>query len=130
MSFRPLILVVDDDEMNLKIVDETLSDAGYQLVLVTNGQGALDALNNVKGIKVVLLDWMMPQMDGLTVLKAIRADAAHRDKVVMMLTALDTKDKVIEALQNGADDYVVKPFDEGTLVAKVREALMMGRKKR
>lgn len=130
MSPRPLILVIDDDDLNLKIVDETLSDAGYQLVLASGGQNGMDALENVKGIKVVLLDWMMPQMDGMQVLKAIRANPEHRDKVVVMLTALDTKDRVIEALQSGADDYVVKPFDAATLVAKVRDALAMGRKKR
>lgn len=127
---RPAILAVDDDEMNLKIVDEILSDAGYDMVLVKDGQSAMDALANLPEIKVVLLDWMMPVMDGMEVLKKVRANPGYHDRVVMMLTALDTKDRVMEALQKGADDYIVKPFDAVKLIEKVRGALLLGRKRR
>lgn len=130
MNIRPAILVVDDDEMNLKIVDETLSDVGYELVLVMDGKSCLEALANLPQIKVVLLDWMMPGMDGFEVLQQIRANFLYHEKVVIMLTAMDTKERVMGALMHGADDYMVKPFDETKLVEKVRHALMLGRRKR
>lgn len=130
MAAKPLVLAVDDDEMNLKIVDDVLSDSGYESVLVMDGEAALSALASMPSLKVVLLDWMMPKMDGLQVLEAIRSNPDYHQKVVIMLTALDTREKVIAALKKGADDYVVKPFDDGTLLEKVRHGLLMGRKRR
>lgn len=121
---RPRILVIDDDEANLRIVEEFLEDAGYQPILADSGRQGLELLSQTGHIKMVLLDWMMPEMDGMQVLEAIRHDKTFADIPVIMLTALDKKEKVAESIQNGADNYIVKPFGEEVLIKKVRDILL------
>ena len=121
---RPRILAIDDDDLNLRIVEEVIEDAGYQPLLADNGPEGLKILSETDGIKVILLDWMMPEMDGIEVLKRIRGSNKFKETPVIMLTALDTRDQVAEAVKSGANDYIVKPFEDTLLIDKIRRALL------
>ena len=121
---RPRILVIDDDETNLRIVEEVLEDVGYQPILADNAMDGLELLQTTSHIKLVLLDWMMPKMNGMQMLEQIRASKDFGEVPVIMLTALDKKEQVQQAIKSGADYYIVKPFDGDTLVEKVRSVML------
>ncbi|MCI5050649.1 MAG: response regulator [Rickettsiales bacterium] len=125
---RPRILAVDDDDLNLAIVEEVIEDAGYQPLLASSGKEGLELLRDTAGIKVILLDWMMPEMTGIEVLGKIRGHSQFDDIKVIMLTALDTREQVAEAVKSGANDYIVKPFEPHTLIEKVRRNLLANAK--
>ena len=113
------ILVVDDDTNICELLRLYLTKEGYQVTTANNGEEGLDKFNQVKP-DMVLLDVMMPKMDGLEVCRRIRKAG---NTPVMMLTAKgETFDKVL-GLELGADDYVVKPFDAKEVVARVKAVL-------
>ncbi|MEI7968645.1 MAG: response regulator [Betaproteobacteria bacterium] len=119
------LLVVDDEPFNLEIIAEHLDGAGYQLVTAKDGQEAWDLLKNAKPeeFDALILDRMMPRMDGLTLLKLIKQEARFRQVPVIMQTAAASKDQVMEGIQNGAYYYLTKPFDGEVLATIVRAAL-------
>ena len=101
------ILVADDDQKLLKMVCRTLIYEGYQVVTAENGREALAKLET-EPPDLIVLDWMMPELDGLELLHRLRA---ARDEVpVLMLTARDAVEDRVEGLNRGADDYLVKPL--------------------
>ena len=115
-----LILVVDDDQKLLKMVRRTLMYEGFEVVTATNGQEAL-AKMQAETPDLLVLDWMMPELDGLDLLYHLRA---ARDEVpVLMLTARDAVEDRVEGLDRGADDYLVKPFAPSELLARLRALL-------
>ncbi len=116
----PTVLIVDDDPRLLKMLARTLSYEGLHVLTAANGLQALEQVD-AHHPQVIILDWMMPRMDGLTVLQQLRADGdrAH----VLMLTARDALDNRVEGLESGADDYLVKPFAPAELVARVHAML-------
>jgi two-component system response regulator MprA len=114
------VLIVDDDERLCKMLQRTLVYEGFDVVTAENGQQALEQVY-ARHPDVVVLDWMMPALNGLDVLEALRAD--QNETPVLMLTARDAIEDRVEGLENGADDYLVKPFAPAELVARVR-ALM------
>ncbi len=104
------ILVVDDEPNNVDVLTRRLQRAGYDTAFAENGQAALDALA-ADSFDAVLLDYMMPGMDGMEVLQQIRADSALDDMPVLMVTAKNDAGSETGALQLGADDFVSKPVD-------------------
>jgi len=123
LSNSPLILLVDDQSSMRKMVKQQLESAGYRNIQeADSGQEALEALNE-RLFDLVILDWTMPQMTGLEVLKRIRSTETLNRVKVMMLTAEGLKKNVIEAIQSGANGYVLKPFTQQTLLKKVASAL-------
>lgn len=114
------VLVVDDDERLLKMLSRTLSYEGFEVLTAKDGE---EALNRVWEHKpdVIVLDWMMPKMDGVDVLRALR-DRGD-DTPVLMLTARDAVHYRVEGLERGADDYLVKPFESIELVARIKALL-------
>lgn len=115
------ILVVDDSATMRRIISKNLNSIGYSDISeAENGEEALEKLD---GIDLVLTDWNMPVMDGLTMVKTLRGNPAYKDLPIMMITSQAAKKEVIEALKNGVNDYIVKPFTPGTLTEKV-EALL------
>jgi DNA-binding response OmpR family regulator len=120
---RPLILVVDDVPENRFIVQRRLDRMGYDCILAANGP---DALNMIRAMSpsLVLLDFMMPDMDGLTVLRELRASPAYSGLPIIMLTARTDGESVASALDEGADDYVLKPIDFTALKARVDASLL------
>jgi len=115
------ILVVDDFPTMRRIIKNLLKDLGYENVdEAEDGVMALERLRN-GGIDLVVSDWNMPNMDGLTMLRTIRADATLATLPVLMVTAEAKKENIIAAAQAGASGYVVKPFTAATLEEKLNK---------
>jgi two-component system response regulator MprA len=114
------VLVVDDDERLLKMLSRTLSYEGFEVLTAKDGEEALNRVWEHKS-DVIVLDWMMPKMDGVDVLRALR-DRGD-DTPVLMLTARDAVHYRVEGLERGADDYLVKPFESIELVARIKALL-------
>lgn len=114
------VLIVDDDLKLLKMLQRTLTYEGLNVLTATNGQEALAAIRTYKP-EVVILDWMMPKLNGLDVVRQLRAD--ENQTMVLMLTARDAIENRVEGLESGADDYLVKPFAPAELVARVHAML-------
>jgi DNA-binding response OmpR family regulator len=114
------VLLIDDDARLAELLDGYLKPQGIALVHAGGGQAGLGALQS-GGFDVVLLDVMMPGMDGLAVLRKLR-DAGHRIPVIMLTARGDEADRVV-GLELGADDYVAKPFSPRELLARIRAVL-------
>lgn len=116
------VLVVDDEEDYRLIVQDVLKSAGMEVKACVDG---MDGLQTLKGYlpDIVLVDWMMPRMDGEAFCRALRQDARLRDLPVLMLTVRQTADEELEALHFGVDDFIVKPFKPEELIARVKAAL-------
>lgn len=117
------ILVVEDDERISDAVVEYLSDLHYAVEAVYDGVEAWELLD-VFTYDLILLDVMLPQMDGITLCKKLRSKGC--DIPILMLTAKDTLDNKIEGLDAGADDYLIKPFELPELSARIRALLRRG----
>ncbi|HSV86192.1 MAG TPA: response regulator transcription factor [Levilinea sp.] len=116
----PTVLIVDDDLRLLKMLQRTLTYEGLQVITATNGEEALEQIDCCRP-DVIILDWMMPKMDGLEVVHTLRAE--HNQVFILMLTARDAIENRVEGLESGADDYLVKPFAPAELVARVHAIL-------
>lgn len=113
-------LIVDDDLKLLKMLERTLTYEGLQIITASNGEEALAQVNACQP-DIIILDWMMPKMDGLSVVQRLRA--CHDQTFILMLTARDALENRVEGLESGADDYLVKPFAPAELVARVHAML-------
>ncbi|WP_066172466.1 response regulator transcription factor [Bacillus marinisedimentorum] len=114
------ILLVDDEERMLDLLDLYLSPHGYSCFKAASGLEAVRLIEKEQGINLVLLDIMMPEMDGWKTAEMIRE---VRNIPIIMLTARDQKSDVVKGLQLGADDYITKPFDEEELLARIQAVL-------
>jgi class 3 adenylate cyclase len=119
---RHTILVVDDNEGNREVLTRRLVRQGYSVVLSEDGRAALVLLRQ-QPIDLVLLDVMMPEMDGYEVLKQLKSDEALRHVPVLMISALDEMDSVIRCIEMGAEDYLPKPFNHVLLNARISACL-------
>jgi adenylate cyclase len=119
---RDVILVVDDNEDNRDMLSRRLQRQGYEVLTAAGGRAALDALATAS-VDLVLLDVMMPDLDGYAVLQRLKADPALRDIPVLMISALDELDSVVRCIQLGAEDYLGKPFDPVLLQARIGACL-------
>jgi two-component system response regulator MprA len=116
----PTVLIVDDDLKLLKMLQRTLIYEGLTVVTATNGQEALEQVDACQP-EIIVLDWMMPKMDGLEVVRQLRAE--NNRIYILMLTARDALENRVEGLESGADDYLVKPFSPVELVARIHAML-------
>jgi two-component system response regulator MprA len=114
------ILIVDDDQKLLKMLQRTLTYEGFRVLTARNGNEALAEVQAHRPDAVVL-DWLMPGMDGLGVVERLRA--AEDKTLVLMLTARDAVEQRVEGLESGADDYLVKPFAPAELLARLHALL-------
>jgi DNA-binding response OmpR family regulator len=113
------ILIAEDDLTSRAVLSGVLKMHGYEVIETSNGREAWLALQQPEAPRLVLLDWMMPEMDGPEVLRQVRALQTDRPPYIIMLTAKCEKPHVIAGLDAGANDYLVKPFDAGELLARV-----------
>ena len=116
------VLVVDDNLYNVKLLEAKLQIASYDVMTAFNGEDALASLAQSRP-DIVLLDVMMPGMDGYEVCRRIRANPQTKDLPVVMVTALDKASDRDAGLAAGADDYVTKPFDDAVLFPIMRRLL-------
>lgn len=118
------VLIVDDNEENRDILSRRLKSDGFKTIIAIDGKEAMELLNeNI--VHVVLLDIMMPEVDGFTLLSQIRTDSTFDDMPVIMLTAIDIVTVAEECLRLGACGYITKPYDMVVIKQKIRECLNM-----
>jgi len=120
------VLVVDDDESNRDVLGRVLQSKGYKVVLAGSGPEAIERVEQ-GGIDLVLLDIMMPDVSGLDVLKKLRETHARDALPVIMATARDQPQDMVEALKMGANDYVTKPLDFAVVMARLEAQLSLKR---
>jgi two-component system cell cycle response regulator len=114
------ILVADDDAVSRSIMRRLLTQCGYEVTTASNGVEAVDAASMEYGPRLVLLDWMMPELDGPEVCRAIRKGSRRAYVYIILLTSKDSKDDLIAGLEAGADDYLTKPCNIEELRARLR----------
>ena len=113
------VLLVDDNPQNLKVLYETLKDKGYRLLIANEGEKALDLAHRHQP-EVILLDIMMPEMDGYEVCETLKQDDVSREIPVIFLTAKTDVQDVVRGFEAGGVDYVTKPFNSAELLARIK----------
>ena len=116
------ILVVDDDPLQLKLVDAVASKAGYEVLTAPDGKSGLDRARELHP-DLIIMDIMMPEMDGYTALEAIRQAEGLKHIPVIMVTAVGFDMNRKMALEMGADDYITKPFGVKDLLERIEKLL-------
>ncbi|MCE7861871.1 MAG: response regulator, partial [Chloroflexi bacterium CFX2] len=122
MNNPPRILLVDDEPLNLDYLQQELEDKEYELLTATNGKEALDAIKESPP-DLVLLDIMMPIMDGFVVLEQVKSDPDTRHIPIIIISANNDLPSVVKGIQRGAEDYLPKPFEPVILHARITASL-------
>lgn len=123
MSAPPTVLVVEDDVHIAHVLTFMLERQGYQVTHVADGRAAMAHVAAQPAPDLVLLDVMLPYVDGFEIVGQIRARAEWQDTPVIMLTAKNTERDTVRALDAGADDFIIKPFQPQELLARLRRFL-------
>ncbi len=114
------VLIADDDPVSRRLLHVCLTKAGYETIVSVDGAEALAIVNGTDCPRLMVLDWMMPHVDGVEICRAIRKLAQEPYIYVILLTARGRQEEIIEGLEAGADDYITKPFDLEELKARLR----------
>ncbi len=117
------VLVADDDPVYRTLLDELFGEWGFDVILAADGQEAWEILQGADPPKLIVLDWMMPRMDGFEVCKRIRSETRSKNTYVLMMTGSRKKAEIMKAVVAGADDYLIKPFDPVDLKIHLRSAM-------
>ena len=121
------LLTIDDSRMIRRLICDVAATIGFETVEAANGSQGLEMLRaQGSSIELVLLDWNMPGLNGLEVLKEIKADEELRHIPVMMVTTEGERKNIVAAIQAGAVNYLTKPFTQEDLAIKILESLGMG----
>ncbi len=123
------IMVIDDDRLLLEHIELTLKDAGYDVTIVEDGEAALYLVPSLH-LDMIILDSVMPGMNGPEVLRHLKGDKLTASIPVMMLTARTGRESVEEAVKLGAEDYIAKPVDPAKLLTRVQKMLEKAEKKK
>jgi two-component system, OmpR family, alkaline phosphatase synthesis response regulator PhoP len=119
---KEVILVVDDEEDIRELVRYNLTKSGYEVALAATGEEGLAIAQQVRPA-LIILDIMLPGVDGLEVCKRLKADSTLRKTPIVMISALGEEKDIVTGLELGADDYVSKPFSPGVLLARVKSVI-------
>ena len=123
MGYEQSIITVDDSSTMRRIIKNTLQKLGFETILEAgNGVEALEVMSKNK-VDMIVTDWNMPEMDGLTFVKAVRAKDEYKDLPILMITTEAAKEDILTALRSGVNNYVVKPFTPETLQEKLFKLL-------
>lgn len=117
------VLIVDDEEANLIILRKILENDGFDVISAEDGMQALEKLASHEDISLILLDRMMPHMDGIKVMEEIQGNRLWKDIPVVMQTAAASEKDIIDGVSSGAHYYLPKPFNDKMLLSVVHEAL-------
>lgn len=113
------ILIAEDDLISRRILETILGKWGYDVVSVSNGNDAIDRLLDADAPKLILLDWIMPGKDGVEVCRIVRQKETTTPPYIILLTSKGEKNDITKGLDFGADDYIVKPYDNDELKARI-----------
>jgi len=114
------ILIAEDDAVSRRLLQAALTKWGYDVTVTVNGEAAWQTMQEPNAPPLLILDWLMPRIDGVEICRRARALGAFKTAYIILLTSRTNKDDVVEGLQAGADDYVTKPFDHAELRARVQ----------
>ncbi len=119
------ILVIEDEDDIRKLIEYYLKTEGYTVVTADNGEAGLEKVRQEKP-DLLVLDLMLPGLDGRDICRILKADSRTLDLPIVMLTARSSDDDIVEGLEIGADDYITKPFSPKVLIARIRKILDNG----
>ena len=114
------ILIAEDDTVSRRLLEATLGKFGFEVVSVANGSAAWAVLQGADSPSLAILDWMMPEMDGVEICRRVRQLPTTTPPYLILLTAKSEKSDVVMGLDSGADDYLTKPFDSSELRARIQ----------
>lgn len=127
MDLKKKILAVDDSAIIRKIIRGTIESLRYDLLEASDGMEALDILEkNSSDIKMILLDWNMPGMNGIDFLKAVKSHKFYKHIPIIMITTESEKESIIKAIQAGVSNYLLKPFKAEELTKKIMDSFGKG----
>ncbi len=113
------VLIAEDDDVSRRILEYWLKKWGYEVLIAHNGKQAWDVLNQDDAPRLAILDWVMPEMDGLEVCKKVREKWDEGYIYIIILTSKESKQDIIQALNSGADDFIQKPYYQGELQSRI-----------
>lgn len=113
------VLIAEDNPVGRRLLEKSLAKAGHEVVAASNGREAFELFKE-RFFPIVLTDWMMPEMDGVQLCRAIRCHQTPGYVFIVFLTSKDTKEDIVSALDAGADDYLTKPFHQAELMARLK----------
>lgn len=116
------VLIADDEPFNIEVLEQALDETDYQVVTASNGQEAWAKIQSEQP-DLILLDLMMPVMDGFAVLAKVKEDAMLRDIPVIIVSAENDSKSVVKGIKQGAEDYLTKPVNTEQFLKKVKEFL-------
>lgn len=114
------ILIADDDPKMLRVLELSLNKGGYHVVSARDGEEVWETLQREDAPPLVILDWVMPGVDGVTLCRKVRESFQDRPIYILLLTGKGEKEDIVEGLSAGADDFMTKPFDFEELMARVQ----------
>lgn len=115
------IMVIEDEAVTRNLFIKFMGPLGYEVVEAVDGVDAFKKIDDK--IEIIFLDWLMPNMSGLEFLEQFRVNKKMSHVKIVMVTALSEIDNVVDAMEQGADDYIIKPFNSGVLVEKIKKLL-------
>ncbi len=115
------ILVVDDSSTMRRIIKNTLTRIGYEDIV--EAEHGVDALAKLDGVQLILTDWNMPVMDGLTFVNSVRSNDQYKSVPIIMVTTEAAKEEIVVAIKAGVNDYIIKPFNQTTLQEKISKLM-------
>lgn len=113
------ILIADDDPISCRLLESIVNKIGFEAVTVDDGDKALKILLSESSPKIAILDWMMPEIDGIEVCRKIREEQQSPYKYIILVTSKTEKENIIEGMKSGADDYITKPFSVEELTVRI-----------
>jgi two-component system chemotaxis response regulator CheY len=117
----PKAMIIDDSKAIRMILSKTLAEVGYEVCQATNGEEALSVFEQEPGaISLALVDWNMPRMNGLEFVRRLRSDPRYASVLLMMVTTETEAEQMVQALEAGANEYVMKPFTKEIITDKLR----------
>ncbi len=119
------LLIVDDDEFQHKIISSALKDMNYHLLFATSGFEALSILHKTSP-DLILIDYMMPNMDGIEVVRKIKAASSCSEIPIVMMTGTQDKSVAKESFEAGINSFITKPIARSALIDKIKQALING----